>query len=150
MADEVAPGVPVTTPWRLWKVVIAGVVLVVVVCVAVLVWSAPRTQVPAPGPQATPQQVVRAYVAAINARDFSTANAIDARPDSDLGQFSRPGRMNDLTTVSVSRESNRTHVVFKADFSGGDGSIPDGRQSWGYVLERGHDGRWVIVDEGVI
>ncbi len=70
---------------------IAGVVLAVVLCVAVLIWSAPRAQVPVPGPQATPEQVVRAYVAAVNARDFTTANAIDARPDSDLGQFSRPG-----------------------------------------------------------
>ena len=45
----------------------------------------------APGPEATPLQVVCAYMDAVVARDFETANAIDARPG-DLGRFGRPMR----------------------------------------------------------
>jgi len=128
-------------------VLVGGLVLAAVLALLVSAWSAPRRHVELPGPDASPVQVVRAYVAAVNARDFKTANEIDARPNGDLGRFSRPGRMDNFGDVSVAEGGK--HVVFKADFSGGDGSLPDGRQWWGYVLERGADGRWQIVDAGV-
>ena len=38
--------------------------------VAAFVCSAPRQDVALPGPYATPEQVVRAYIDAVNARDF--------------------------------------------------------------------------------
>lgn len=57
--------------------------------------------------------------------------------------------MDNVASVSLTVEGDRTHVVFNADFSGGDVSISDGRQWWGYVLERGGDGRWYIVDAAV-
>ena len=42
------------------------------------------------------------------------------------------------------------HVLFTADFHGGDGSMGEGRDLWGYYLERGSDGRWHITDAGVV
>lgn len=103
-----------------------------------------------PGPDATPEQVVRAYIKAVNARDFDTANVLDARPNSDLGRFSRPVQVTGLSDVTTRDDlADRVSVVFKAEFSGTDSSMEDGRQWWGYLLERGADGRWHIVDEGV-
>jgi hypothetical protein len=130
-------------------VLLGALTLLGIFAFAVWSWSAPRTHVPVPGPNATPEQVVRAYVSAINARDFATANAIDSREHSDLGRFSRPGRMEGMDSVSMGVEGQRTHVVFKANISGGDASMSDGHQWWGYVLERGADGRWFVVDAGV-
>jgi hypothetical protein len=140
-------GPPLPRRRRNLIVLIGGLVLAAVLALLVFAWSAPRRHVALPGPDASPVQVVRAYVAAVNARDFETANEIDARHNSDLGRFSRPDRMDKLGDVSIAEGGK--HVVFKADFSGGDGSIPDGRQLWGYVLERGADRRWQIVDAGV-
>jgi len=129
---------------------VLGLVLapVVAVPVAYVAWSAPRDQVALPGPDATPEQVVRAYVEALDARDFDTVNAIDGRPGSDLDRFDRPGQIH-LQEMGDTFEGdpNGTHVMFQADFEGFDISMEDGW--WGYYLVRGADGRWEIVDEGV-
>ncbi|HWJ82243.1 MAG TPA: hypothetical protein VNS55_08415 [Nocardioides sp.] len=118
--------------------------------VAVSGWllTAPRAEVPVPGPDATPAEVVTAYVDAINARDFDTANAIDGRDGHDLGRFSRAGRMDDLRIISVDRDGRSMHVLFEADFSGMDASMEDVSE-WGYYLRRGADGCWHIEDAGV-
>lgn len=113
----------------------------------VLVWSAPRDDVPMPGPEATPEQVVRAYIDAVNARDFDTANAIDARNAKDLGRFSRPMQTYEVVIVKTVTDGTAAHVLFTADFDGGDGTVEDGL--WGYVLELGTDGLWHITDAGV-
>ncbi|MFC6288579.1 hypothetical protein ACFP3Q_04715 [Nocardioides sp. GCM10027113] len=99
------------------------------------------------GPDATPEEVVRAYVDAVNGRDFDTANAIDSRDGQDLGRFSRPMQTHDFELVSTTGDETRAHVLFTADFEGGDGTVEDGR--WGYVLERNDEGLWRIVDAGV-
>lgn len=124
--------------------------LVVGGALGVTAWAVPRDDVPTPGPDARPEQVVAAYISAINVRDFATANAVDARPDSDLGLFSRPGRIEleeGWTAFTSDGGPRRTHVTFEADFVGGDGSL-EGRQRWGYVLQRDEAG-WHIVDAGV-
>jgi hypothetical protein len=130
-------------------VVAAGTVLVVAVLVVVaLVWSAPRDDVAVPGPDATPEQVVMAYVKAVNARDLDTANVIDARPDSDLERLSGPIGIENVRMARTVMTGSSAHVHFIADFRGGDGSL-DGHQWWGYVLEQKSDGLWRIVDAGV-
>jgi hypothetical protein len=116
--------------------------------VGAFVWSAPRDDVPVPGPEATPEQVVRAYIDAVNARDFDTANAIDARPGEDLGRFSRPMQTHEVEMGETAIEGAKAHVLFTSDFDGGDGTVEDGL--WGYVLERGDDGLWHIIDAGVV
>ena len=114
---------------------------------AALVWAAPREDVAVPGRDATPEQVVIAYINAVNARDFDTANAIDARPGSDLGRFSRSMEIHEVQMKKTLADGAATHVLVTADFDGGDGTIDDG--IWGYYLERGSDGRWHITDAGV-
>ena len=114
---------------------------------AAFVWAAPREDVAVPGRDATPEQVVIAYIDAVNARDFDTANAIDARPGSDLGRFSRPMRTDLVRVEKTVTHGAAAHVVFTADLDGGDGTVDDGL--WGYYLERDSDGRWRITDAGV-
>ena len=138
----------VTLPWRraAWRwpaiVTLAAALLVM----GVLVWAAPREQVPVPGPGATPEQVVSAYLRALNARDFDTANAIDTTGPH-LGRFSRALRARDIEVGPTTRDGRQAQVLFSADFSGSDGTLEDGQ--WGYVLERARDGRWHITDQGV-
>lgn len=91
--------------------------------------------------------MVTAYIKAVNARDFDTANVIDSRPGSDLGRFSRPMETHDVQDIQTFTEGARAHVVFTADFDGGDGTVEDG--PWGYYLERGENGLWHITDAGV-
>ena len=114
---------------------------------AAFVWTAPREDVAVPGRGASPKEVVIAYIDAVNARDFETANAIDARPGSDLGRFSRPMRTHLVRMEETVTAGAAAHVLFTADFVGGDGTIDDGL--WGYYLDRGSDGRWHITDAGV-
>lgn len=110
-------------------------------------WSAPREEVAVPGPDATPEQVVRAYIEAVNARDFDTANVIDARPGQDLDRFSRPMQTHAVEMGRTVTRGATAHVLFSAGFAGGDGTVEDG--PWGYYLERGDDELWHITDAGV-
>lgn len=139
--------IPTTTRQRplLWLGVAAAVPMV---AAGVLIWSVPREDVPDPGPEATAEDVVRAYVDAVNARDFDTANAIDARDGQDYGRFSRPMLTHDFELVKTTGDDTRAHVLFTASFEGGDGTIEDG--PWGYVLERNDKGLWRIIDAGVV
>jgi hypothetical protein len=91
--------------------------------------------------------VVIAYIEAVNARDFDTANAIDARPRSDPGRFSRPMRTRLVRMEETVTHGAVAYVLFTADVDGGDGTIGDG--FWGYYLNRGSDGLWHITDAGV-
>ena len=129
---------------RSWLVPVGALGLLVG---AAFVWTAPREDVAVPGRDATPQQVVIAYIDAVNARDFDTANVIDARPDTDLGWFSRPMRTDLVRVEKTVTHGAPAHVVFTADLDGGDGTVDDGL--WGYYLERDSDGRWHITDAGV-
>jgi hypothetical protein len=126
---------------------LAAVAVVTALVVGAFVWSAPRQDVAVPGSEATPEQVVRAYIDAVNARDFDAANAIDARPGEDLGRFSRPTQTHEVEMGKTVTEGTKAHVLFTADFDGGDGTVEDGL--WGYYLERGNDKLWRITDAGV-
>ena len=141
---EPIPCTPRRRPLRAW---LAAVGVLGLMVGAALVWAAPREDVAVPGRDATPEQVVIAYINAVNARDFETANAIDARPGSDLGRFSRSMEIHEVQMKKTLADGAATHVLFTADFDGGDGTIDDG--IWGYYLERGSDGRWHITDAGV-
>lgn len=90
-----------------------------------------------------------AFAAALNARDFETVDAIDARIDEAPGRFSRTNRIDDIEINKVTEGGQRAHVVFTGDFSGWDASMGDGETVWGYYLERADDGSWRIVDAGV-
>lgn len=119
----------------------------VVLVVGGFVWSAPRVDVPLPGPDATPEQVVRAYVEAVNERDFETANQIDARPGTELYRWSRQPKTRILELGETTLDGERAYVPFTAAVNGGDDTVADG--AWAYHLQRGHDGSWHIIDAGV-
>ena len=137
---------PTTRRRRAW---LAPVAVVGSLVGAAFIWSAPREDVAVPGPDATPEQVVTAYIDAVNARDFDTANAIDARPGSDLGRFSRPVRTDHVRMRRTLGGSTSAQVLFTADFHGGDGTLEGDDNLWGYFLDRGSDGLWHITDAGV-
>jgi hypothetical protein len=115
--------------------------------VGALWWFGPRHQVPVPGPDATPAQVVAAYHEAIEARDFDTANAIDDRPGSTLSRFSLPVTFVNVDDVEARVNGANAYVQFSADVKHNDGSFND-PTVWGYYLER-TDGGWHITAEGV-
>ena len=131
---------------RRWgRPVLAGAFVVAAVVASLLARSGPRDSIPTPDADATPAHVVRAYVSAVAARDFDTANAIDPRQDSDLGRFSRPMSMTDLELSATQMVGREAYVRFTADYHHSSGTLDDG-QEWGYVLKRGADGLWHITE----
>lgn len=54
---------------------------------------------------------------------------------------------NDFELVKITGDDTRAHVVFTADFEGGDETVEDG--PWGCLLERNDKGLWRIIDAGV-
>lgn len=111
-------------------------------------YLAPREDIPMPRKSASPEQVVKAYIDAINARDFDTSNGI--YPQDSKGFFSRRERI-ELKSIDRVEGDQRDHasVYFTAEFSGGDGSL-DGRQQWGYELARKSEGHWFITGQGLV
>ncbi|NNM46596.1 hypothetical protein [Knoellia koreensis] len=142
----------------------ALVAVVVAVAVGVFLVVRPTADVADPGPSATPEQVVRAYVDAVNARDFATANRIAGVEHMRYSRFDRAGRFDDLTITGADRitrasDGSRSsgddyaqawHVRFTARQSGHDISMgPEGTIQWGYVVVRNSGAQpWRIIDAG--
>lgn len=105
---------------------------------------------------------MRAYVDALDARDFATSNAMTAAGlDSQYHWWSRPGSMTDLRIVSahvIQDMSAYRHtslfghrygaeVETSVIFNGGD--LPQGRQPWSFYLARQNKSQpWTIIDMG--
>ncbi|TNC36498.1 hypothetical protein [Mumia zhuanghuii] len=111
-------------------------------------WALPRKDVAIPDDDATPVEVVRAYVEALNARDFATSNQLWSPPQSN-GLFSRPGGYENVEI---------TGVYVDDDLAGWERTInvalrhgpEDGAELWGFWLSRRDgDGAWRIVAQGV-
>ena len=77
---DILIGPPAPGTGRLWWAVLAAIIATLLVAAGFaglwLARVAPPGQVALPGPEATPAQVVRAYVRAINVRAYSAANAM--------------------------------------------------------------------------
>ena len=113
-----------------------------------------------PATDATPQEVVAAYIRAVNAGDCgslralsepSRSNALWCRGEVSLTdvRIAEP-REDGCCGVSESfAQSRYVPVVF--DRRGGDVSFPDERDAtWGYILVRDDDSqRWRVADQGV-
>lgn len=108
-----------------------------------------------PPDDASPQDVVRAYVAAVNAQDCSTASKL--APDT-AGSWCGKSRLDDLQITGMTDEPREddaartvNHVWVEFTLHGGDGSMKEGRNTWGYLLDRtGPNGAWRIHDQGVV
>ena len=144
--------------------------LVGVAVVAVALWSFATLRmtedVPDPTASSSPEEVVRTYLRAIDARDFETANRLIADPDQRLGRWDRPVRWSGLRDVrlidekaamagsggqSTSDEYAQAWIVsFTGRSEGGDSSLPDEERGWGFIVGRQSDAEvWQIIDQGV-
>jgi len=155
-----------TGPRRLVALVVGATVLVVVGVVAFLLLPPRQSDdVAVPAGDATPEQVVTAYLAAVVAHDCDTAEAVTTR-DAEDGAESWCDDVGRLTDVDV-----RDHVTERPEDSGhsapteivdvpvsfdvhwrlfhDDGSMEDGATTWGYLLVReSPHSRWRIFDQG--
>lgn len=124
-----------------------------------LYWYAetPRYDAPVPAADATPRQVAKAYMTALDAGDADTARALSTprQRESADHELATTSRLRDRTTShpGESRGSRGTYVPVNFTlqqkwWSPYDPSMPDGRHDWGYVLVRDH-GRWLVNDEGM-
>ncbi len=144
---------PVTRTLRALFLVVA--VSIVAGMVAGWLWARPREHVALPGPASTPAEVVEAYIAALNARDFATSNAlVDGGGLPTYSRLDRAPTYHDLRILEVGRgdggrEEAYVRVTFVYD-GNGDFSLEDGPTDWGYVVRRATPYEpWRIVDSGV-
>lgn len=123
---------------------------------ALTVAACSRSTAPTPPDDATPEQVVRAYVDAVQAGDCDAARAlVEDEGQSWCGNVD----ITAMTVTSTTQERKATEtgdgpmiqrVWVDLTTSGGDGSLPDGDQMWSYLLERtGSNGAWRIYDQGM-
>ena len=113
----------------------------------------PTRHVALPPVAAGPRQVVQVYLEALEAKDFDTADELIAQSAGDDFQtwFSES---LDISNVEVGRSvGNSTvgevYVEAFFDVEGADVSLPDGRTTWGFMLERlSGSPRWLIYDQG--
>lgn len=147
------------------RALLAVLALVLVLALAGWQWSRPKDDIALPGPDASPAQTVEAYVEALNARDFATANAIlSDEHRQPWRRFSRSPRLEDLRIGDSIRQSagpedgesradayeEAVYVQVTYNLHGGDISMPDGPTDWSYVVARDNtDERWRIIDQGV-
>ncbi|MGF0311783.1 hypothetical protein [Rhodococcus sp. IEGM1428] len=111
-----------------------------------------------------PAAVVRGWVDAVNAGDSSTGESLvaDDRWLMLRSWFGEPRRhLDNLEIVGVAEDDQTTGtaaegyrfaawVAVRFDLTGGDGSMPEGATSWGYILARRESSDpWSIVDNGM-
>jgi len=131
-----------------------GLVLVL----AMVDWAPARQDVADPPPDASAQQVVSSYLAAVNARDFSTANRLTL---SSVLQFGRLDRAPSFSQIQVGQPRQdddgsatlgtgfRESVFVPVEFvRNAETATPT---PWGYRLVRtSADAPWRIIDNGPV
>jgi hypothetical protein len=154
------------SPGRLIALVASALVLALAATVAYLLLPPRKTaDVAVPVPNATPEQVVTAYLDALNTHDCATAQAVMTEGAKDSAK-SWCQDVASLTDVDV-----RDHVDEHPRWSGHsppeevtnvpvtfnlnwrpfhiDGSMDEGSTTWGYLLVREPaDSPWRIFDQG--
>lgn len=149
-------------------VLLLGVAVLLVLGVGASSLLPPRKSddVAVPANDATPEQVVMAYVNALNAHDCDTAEAVwvsDAKvgakmwcedvaslTDVDVGDSSmeRPQWSGHSATDEVANVGVTFNLNWRLLHN--DGSMPEGTTVWGYLLVRDSpDSPWRIFSEGV-
>ena len=145
----------------------ASAALLVPALAGVWLWQGPQRQtrdVPVPPDSATAEQVVQAYVDAVNAHDRSTVHALLATDGSmtdravDAWRAMRNVRLLGTSIRTLAdpagpryAEGVNVGVDFDLDCRWGHGDVsqPSGPTAWGYVLGRNTpDDPWRIVDQG--
>jgi hypothetical protein len=142
---------------RRWLVVV-GVVVVVAYLATAIVYRLsnplPRERdVALPDAAATPDAVVAAYVAALDAHDCETADALWAGPGPAASWCEDLASITLLSTATHRGARNWATVGVGLDVDWrwlkADGSMDEGSVTWGYTLRRDGQGRpWRILKEG--
>lgn len=151
-------GILRTVPRTRTLVLVNVVALLATVPASLWLWARPREHVALPPPGSSPDQVVQAYIEALNARDFATANTLvagGALPT--YGRFDRAPRYTDLRIRYVSgpahgRGGEQYDVSVSFVYDGnGDVSLDAGPNDWAYVVERHSPaGPWHITAAGLM
>jgi len=142
--------------------VVGGLAVALALLVAVI-WAvvAPLPQlrsVPLPPSTASPEQVVRTFVAALDAHDQGTARALCVRgtpPCGSLDAYVRVGiaQLGAVPPIPLGGQAGAKRVYVPVDLTGRtrSGERPGEDGVWGYVLSPvGPQGAWRIVDEGAV
>ena len=151
--------------WNSRPLVLASAAVVLLLALTLGAWAIgyraniQTAHVAIPDAQASPDDVVRAYVDAYNHRDF--AGRAELYPLQTVPSWYEKrraiGTMNDLQIISSTKDvtygpnSPYWMVVVHLRFTGLQGSdlnLEDGPTGWAYWLERGPDGAWRIADHG--
>lgn len=144
---------------RRWWILGGGLLLFAVAVVAGLFVSGVVVvpgHVAMPPADASPRQVVSAYVAAMNAHDCDTAKRLSATEGVDETAL----WCGDIAHLSVSfpekysvNRRGRVDMLVVLDIHWrpfhNDGTVPQGPYTWEYLLRRVH-GAWRVFDQGQI
>ena len=157
---------PKRSGWLI-ALVVAGLAVVVAATAAYLLLPPRQTgDVAAPPRDATPEQVVTAYLDALNAHDCDTAAALM------IASAEGSARLWCEDVASLKDVDVRDHFMELPEYSGhsapdevanvpvnfdltwrpfhNDGSMDEGATTWGYLLVRDSpDAPWRIFDQGV-
>ncbi len=116
-----------------------------------------RERVPLPAADASPQDVIGAYIKAINAKDCDSLEAL-SDPGNSVNPWCSGITVTDVTLGAAAPDTccgpgnEHAHVINVAatiHTRDGDSSMPDGEHAWGYLLVRDHDtDRWRVGDQG--
>ncbi|MBL8932771.1 MAG: hypothetical protein JNL54_21830 [Kineosporiaceae bacterium] len=142
------------------------VAVLTALALVVVHWAPPRADVPDPAPDAAPAQVVQAYLAAVSARDFDTANKLVLPAWFRHGRLDRAPVYRDLRVgeprnlkpadpagggSSADAFTQAVAVPSSYRLSGGDVPGQDGLTEWTWILARNtDDARWLIIDAGPV
>ncbi|ROS74339.1 hypothetical protein [Cellulomonas sp. PhB143] len=128
------------------------------VIVAGALWwhAATHEDVPLPPEGASPEEVVGAYVAAINGRDRETLRALSTPATAEQSEVWVGTRIDDLTflprddAASPGPEETSADVPVTFVIRHGDASMTEGETTgWTYLLVRdAATGRWLVQDQG--
>lgn len=132
-----------------WWVTLAVTAVVVVVGVA-QIFPLPRTaDIAVPPADATAEEVVRAYLEAVDAHDCGTALELTAPSFAATTESMCRDAASLTITGLVTVGTGAVHASFDVDWRlfAEDVSIPEGGFGWAYSLDRGEDG-WRIEDAG--
>jgi hypothetical protein len=139
---------------RSWTVAAAGIVAAVAVAGGGWLWeNQPKYDVPVPPGNAGPDDVVRAYVRALDAHDGATARALSTSDHRAVTRswLADTSGMKALSVSAPVTEGSRVQVAVVFDLHQhwwtDDPSMRPGHHTWNYILVH-REGRWLIQDEG--
>jgi hypothetical protein len=139
---------------RRWKVAVVGLAAVVAVAGGGWWWeSTPRYDVPVPAAVAGPDDVVRAYMRALDAHDGATARALSTAGHRAVtgAWLADTSGMKALKVAPPITNGSEVQVAVAFDLQQhwwtDDPSMSPGHHDWSYLLVC-QRGRWLIQDEG--